>query len=191
LGFSVVSAAAIAGLTLLLITGMVIMGVTNLAATINHESLITFRSRMERGWTHIEITKIEPVILGGTATTLYVEVKNEGSTSIQTVNFPKMDVILKYRLKSTGNQTLLRLPYNPANGDDTWSVDNVYTGSTTGEIINPIDTNAPSGQWDPQETLRIKIQLSQENAVDASAGNFILIAVSAPNGATAISSYSF
>jgi archaellum component FlaF (FlaF/FlaG flagellin family) len=191
MGFSVVFAVAIVGMVLILASGVILTGLAEFADEVSRENLRLLERIQAENETSLEIVNIEPVVGGGSSTLMYVEVLNKGNTSIRAAHFTGMDIILKYFLKADGSLKLLWLPYNPSGGENTWTVEEVNTGSTSGEILNPVRILTSSGQWDPDETMKIRIELAQSNAVDASPGKTIFILVSAPNGVKAVSSYVF
>lgn len=191
MGFSVVFAVAMVGMVLILASSIILTGLAEFADEVSRENLRLLERIRGENETSLEIVNIEPVVEGGSSTLIYVEVLNKGNTSIRAAHFIGMDIILKYFLKADGSLKLLWLPYNPSGGENTWTVEGVNTGSTSGEILNPVRILTSSGQWDPDETIKIRIELAQSNAVDASPGKTIFILVSAPNGVKTVSSYVF
>ena len=188
MGFSVVFATAILGLVFILALSTVMGNLAMLAEEVGNQNLKLFSEMKLREETSIKIVSIEPVVVEGGSTLIHVEVLNEGKVSIMAAKFGSMDVLLKYHSRE-GALKLLWLPYNPTGGEDSWTVEGVKTDSINGEILNPV--RGQSGQWDPGETIKLKIQLSQENEVDASPGNRLFILVCTPNGAKALSTYTF
>lgn len=109
---------------------------------------------------------------------------NIGSKSIKVDDFSLMDVVIVYTLQVSGERIALWLRYSQNAGERRWNVEQVYTGNTLGEAINPINVTANSGHWDPGEGLAILITLPYEERADVNES--ITISLSTPSGASAI-----
>ena len=191
MGFSVVFAAIITCLVILFAVGVITLNLANYWIFIEEINEKSFKSLMEKKQTNVDIINVEPVTVNNTASIIYLETLNRGETSISAIDFQKMDLILEYISNATNEKKILWLPYNQSGESDNWIIEDVYTEFNTAEIINPINVSKPSGQWDPHEILKIKIQLSEINLVRAQSGDYILILISTPNAVKSTYLYTF
>lgn len=191
MGFSVVFAAIITCLVILFAVGVITLNLANYWIFVEEINEKSFESLMEKKQTNVDIINVEPVTVNNTASVIYLETLNRGETSISAIDFQKMDLILEYISNVTNEKKILWLPYNQSGESDNWIIEDVYTESNTAEIINPINVSKPSGQWDPHEILKIKIQLSEVNLVRAQSGDYILILISTPNAVKSTYLYTF
>lgn len=158
------------------------------------EAFLRFTESMEESLSRIAETKIMMIkesikitdIVIVNSTFLYVNVTNNGKVGIIARDFSKIDVILVYIAQVNSSKVTLWLPYDAsmavANG---WRVKSAYVGSTSKELINPINLpSANSGIWDPNETLQLEVWLDSNNALDTSEG--VVVIIVALNGASSI-----
>ena len=191
MGFSVVFAAIITCLVILFAVGVITLNLANYWIFVEEINEKSFKSLMEKKQTNVDIINVEPVTVNNMASVIYLETLNRGETSISAIDFQKMDLILEYISNVTNEKKILWLPYNQSGESDNWIIEDVYTEFNTAEIINPINVSKPSGQWDPHEILKIKIQLSEVNLVRAQSGDYILILISTPNAVKSTYLYTF
>ena len=191
MSFGSVFTAIIISLTIFFIIGSVTLTIANHWVTIDKTREECLESLLERSLTSIKINSVQPDVVNNTVATIYLEVLNNGKTSICITDFSKMDVILEYTSNLTDEKRILWVPYKQSGQTDGWMVESVYTKFNTSEVLNPINITIPSGQWDPDEILRIKIQLSSTNLIRAQSGDSILILVSTPNAVKATYLYVF
>ncbi|MHC1586450.1 MAG: hypothetical protein ACXQTV_02765 [Candidatus Hecatellaceae archaeon] len=190
MGFSTIFAVAILGILFLFAAGITVTGLAELSKNLEEENLELAENLKAKNETSIEIVQIEPVVSSNISTLIYVEILNSGSTSIYARHFKYLDLILKYEAASSGETVILWVPYSPLGGTNTWTVVEVKVDGGE-EILNPIRMPASTGQWDPGETLKLKISLAAENAVDASPGKTLYVLASTPNGVKALAAYVF
>ncbi|RLI00662.1 hypothetical protein DRO30_05380 [Candidatus Bathyarchaeota archaeon] len=191
MGFGSVFAAVVISLTIFFVLGSVTLTIANYWMTIDETKEKCLESLLERSLTSIKISSIQPDVVNNAVSTIYIEVLNDGKTSIDVVDFSKMDIILEYTSNVTDERRILWLPYKQSGETDGWMVEDVYTRFNTSEVINPINIVNSSGQWDPDEILKIKIQLSSTNLVRAKNGDSILVLVSTPNAVKSTRLYVF
>lgn len=191
MGFGSVFAAVIISLTIFFVMGSVTLTIANYWMTIDETREKCLESLLERSLTSIKINSIQPDVVNNAVSTIYIEVLNDGKTSINVADFSKMDIILEYTSNVTDERRILWLPYKQSGQVDGWMVEDVYTRFNTSEVINPISIVNSSGQWDPDEILKIKIQLSSTNLIRAKNGDSILILVSTPNAVKSTRPYVF
>ncbi|RLI29608.1 MAG: hypothetical protein DRO46_02175 [Candidatus Hecatellales archaeon] len=190
MGFGTVFAAAIVGVLLLSVAGAILTSLAEFSSNLNEKNWRLAETIKSSTETSIDITSVNPVTATNQSNLVYVEILNDGSTSIKARHFKYMDVILKYYRASDGQLQTLWLPYSTTGEEDTWTVEEVTAGSN-GEILNPVRVASSTGQWDPGETLKIRISLSAGNSIDATPGNPLYILISTPNGVEDSTTYIF
>ena len=91
-----------------------------------------------------------------------VNVTMDGGRSVRCDDLHLSDVFIVYY--SSGTKVTKRVEMG--SGADEWSIHRVLVGNREGELVNPMDTTAQTGMWDPGETLELNITTSLPIDID-------------------------
>lgn len=119
-------------------------------------------------------TQSLPSIGTGCINSTYVFLVNitmEGGRSVRCDDLHLSDVFIIYY--TGGTKVTKRVEMG--SGVDEWSIRRVLVGNREGELVNPLDTSAQTGLWDPGETLELNITTSLP--IDDNLWHFSMIVV--------------
>jgi|Deesub1362A_J573_1020465.scaffolds.fasta_scaffold00003_74 hypothetical protein len=115
-------------------------------------------------------------------TTFEMSILNNGKESIFLRDFRYITIVVTYY--TNGVKRSAFIPYNQSGtkgNTDFWVVVSAYDVDIGREILNPVNlSDSPSGAWDPNEVLKIRIYLSTRYPRDSLTEYLIVFTL--PNG---------
>jgi archaellum component FlaF (FlaF/FlaG flagellin family) len=149
------------------------------ADSINRISTVSWRSLEEASGISLSRLKsglsITSVLIAGNRTELYVNLTNDGTIKIDSIDFREMDVILTYTDEGTNLTQTYWCYYDSAEPTvHRWDLNSSFENPYP-SIVNPLD-------WDPSETLALVVELPAANQMKQDTGGYLRVVL--PGGSS-------